>query len=171
MLTKSQRECFPDIFLKYSSNCLQRFWAARTPTFDSGEKFDIGKFRLGKSKSTRIGMGILPSGLLKILSSLHLVGFRRYLLNEWMDAWMDRWTSRGKEETDFSGWAGQWWPCYRIPMSPKCWTAAGSQRHYLILHQLHLAVHKLNSLMCYLEVRAGARSQEDWIPPSPLKIL
>lgn len=47
----------------------------------------------------------------------------------------------------------------------------GGRGDCLIVNQLHLAVHKVNYLMCYLEVRVEARSREDGTLPSTSKIL
>ena len=49
--------------------------------------------------------------------------------------------------------------------------AIGGRGDRLILNQLCLVVHTVNYLMCFLEVRVGARSQEDRILPSTSKIL
>ena len=49
--------------------------------------------------------------------------------------------------------------------------AIGGRGDRLILNQLRLVVHTVNYLMCFLEVRVGARSQEDRILPSTSKIL
>lgn len=69
------------------------------------------------------------------------------------------------------GLAESWRPMLRALMSSRReQLAAGGCGDQLRLNQLHLPVHNVDYLICYLEVRAGARSQEDGIPPSTSKI-
>lgn len=69
------------------------------------------------------------------------------------------------------GLAESWRPMLRALLSPRRQQlAAGGRGDHLRPNQLHLAVHNVDYLRCYLEVRVGAISQEDGIPPSTSKI-